>query len=93
MNDVDHEVSIYFHSRLPVARGGIEDDLEEALAGYAEVVGGGSGVAGSHIDLEFEETDPQAHLATIRRVLLEVGVGRDTVIQIGPHSHPLTEEP
>ena len=62
----------------------LEDPLTAALeqSGIAEVTGGGSGMGLSHIDVEISsEEHLDRGIATIRRVLQELGVPYSTVIR------------
>ena len=63
-----------------LGRDEIEDPLHEALvsAGVGEVTGGGTGSGCAIIDIEVE--DLAAGLALIRKVLVELNVPRNTVI-------------
>jgi hypothetical protein len=76
-------IFINFFSRLDMGRDVIEDALDEALGDKGEVIGGGSGVSGSNIDIEILEGEPHDFLEIIRTVLRELEAPNDTVIVIG----------
>jgi hypothetical protein len=75
-------IFIYFYSKLREPRDVFEDALDECLGGKGEVTGGGSGEAGSNIDIEIYEGDPRDFLEPIRKVLKELQVPQDTIIVI-----------
>ena len=65
------DVFIYFPPNLGLARDQIEDALEEALAEVAEVTGGGTGNAGSNVDLVFDDRVPTEKALDIIRTALK----------------------
>jgi hypothetical protein len=77
--------AIYFYSRLPLreARGGLEDDLEEALLGVVEVTGGGGGQSGWNIDLEVcDEVSVEEASENLSAFLQNWGVPKDTYLKV-----------
>ena len=85
------DVFIYFRSPLPHPRDVFEDAIEERLNGRGEVTGGGSGRAGSNIDLRI--TDPSLGIpqtaSLLGAVLKDLGAPSDTIIDIEGRRYPL----
>jgi hypothetical protein len=81
-------LDIYFHSPLQIDRDEIEEALEDYLGERGEVVGGGSGIRGSNIDLEIEG-NAAPHLEPIKQILRKLKVPRDTTIVIKKKSYPV----
>ncbi|MEV0489522.1 hypothetical protein [Streptomyces atratus] len=50
-------MEIRFDRALPVDRDDVEDELNDALGGFGEVSGAGSGAFGAHLDVDI---DPEA---------------------------------
>ena len=75
-------ITIYFFSKLSIGRSVIEDDLDEILGDNGEVIGGGSGVSGSNIDIEIYEGSASNFIEPIKAVLQDIEVPNDTVIVI-----------
>ncbi len=84
-------ISIYFYSKLSMGRSAIEDDLDEILEDKGEVTGGGSGISGSHIDIDIYEGNAADFLEPIRSLLKELDVPDDTVIVIDNEQLPVYE--
>jgi hypothetical protein len=76
-------VCVYSTKPLPEPRGGLEDDLEELLAGAGEVSGGGGGAAGWNIDLElFDDLSADQWIDRLAAFLREWGVPEDTSLKV-----------
>lgn len=85
-------MAIYFNSRLSTPRDEIEDLIEQSLSGKGEVTGGGTGLGGSNIDIEFEDDlGIDEALRRIRAVLSGINVAKDTEITIEDQTFPLYE--
>lgn len=84
-------ISIYFYSKLSMGRSAIEDDLDEILEDKGEVTGGGSGISGSHIDIDIYQGSAADFIEPIRSVLKELDVPDDTVIVINNEQLPVYE--
>jgi hypothetical protein len=83
------DIFIYSSQSSPAlqreGRQGLEDDLDEFLAGVGETTGGGSGVGGWNIDLALAEGVPVEEWAErLVAFLQEWGVPRDTYFHIIP---------
>jgi len=50
------DVFVYFKGQLGIPISEIEDELDELFEEFGEVTGAGSGVQGSNIDIELEDT-------------------------------------
>ena len=80
------EVFIYSKRSSPAleeGRGGLEEDLEEFLAGAGEVTGGGGGDRGWNVDLEIWG-DVEPWLERLCQFLRDWGVPGDTYLCIFP---------
>jgi hypothetical protein len=76
-------VDLYFPPNLPIERDQIQLAIEGDLGTTAEVVGAGSGAAGSNLDLEISETANLRSLLTALAVTLtRLGVPDETLIQV-----------
>jgi hypothetical protein len=87
-------VYVYSTRPLPEPRGGLEDDLEEWLAGAGEVSGGGGGAAGWNIDLElFDDLAADQWIDRLAAFLREWGVPEDTSFNVFPADWVEGDEP
>lgn len=76
-------VDLYFPRELQLDRDEIQERLEAVLEGRGEVVGAGTGPAGTNLDLEIADaTDGAAALAAIIETLASIGVPSDTVVAV-----------
>lgn len=85
-------ISIYFYSKLSIARSAIEDDLDYVLGNKGEVTGGGSGISGSNIDIDIYDGIAADFLEPIKNTLQELKVPSDTVIMIEDEHFPVYEK-
>ena len=75
-------IEIYFFSKLSTGRSAIEDDLDEILGDKGEVIEGGSGISGSNIDIEIYEGSAYDFIESIKTLLQDLEVPKDTAIVI-----------
>jgi len=74
-------IDIYFPPGLTIDRDEIQVELERQLGSRGEVVGAGTGEAGSNLDLEiFDVADRTAVLDLITSALADLGVPPETII-------------
>lgn len=76
------QLFIYYFSPLGVSRGDIEAELESLLGSRGEVTGGGGGLTGGNIDLEFESDDPDKVVEEIRQLLRSLSLPTNTVLDV-----------
>jgi hypothetical protein len=78
------DVFIYFPPNLGTARDEIEEALEDSLGEVAEVTGGGSGQAGSNVDLVFNDLVPaDKALDILRRALKDLRIHSAKIVMNG----------
>jgi hypothetical protein len=79
-------VFIYITGELPCGRDVIEDALDNALKGHAEVTGGGMSLVDSNCNIDLAITDQEIEsnevLRIVRKVLIAHGVPRTTTIEM-----------
>lgn len=82
-------VDLYFGIGLTVDRDEIQAAIEEDLGAQVDVVGAGTGAAGSNLDLGISE-DVDLALATLARTLTRLGVPEDALVAISDPAEKVT---
>lgn len=77
-------MEIRFSGELPVDRDDVEDALNEALAGIGEVSGAGSGVFGSHLDVDIDPVSAPSEEVMARVLAVLHGLGLAGLARIRP---------
>ena len=76
-------IHAYGKRPLGVARQDVEDDISDTLDGFAEVTGGGAGIAGWNIDVEVCDGEQLEHCYDeICAALLKVGADPHSSVHI-----------
>ena len=76
-------VDVYIEGATNIARDELEDELENAIQGLGEVVGGGSGVKGVNVDLEISDEIAETEIVErIKKVIQDLGIRNDAHLRI-----------
>lgn len=75
-------IFVYFYSQLIIPRDEIEDAIDNCLGNRGEVTGGGSGDAGSNIDIELYCDEDMTVVKEIMQVLKYMQVPTDTALVV-----------